>query len=183
MHLVLDLDETLIHITLKPIDDPDFTFRLDGDTYYGKKRPGLDTFLRYIFSKYESVSVWTAATKNYADKVLSKIMTTEQIRRLKFLKTRRDLTRIPGQPYMKQLQRVFNDPSYGISAENTIMIDDRADVLRNNPGNGLLIPPFKGSSRDQYLLKLIIILDGILHHNLGFGHFPRVLDLRALTDK
>lgn len=182
MHLVLDLDETLIHVTLRPIDNPDFTFRLDGDTYYGKKRPGLDLFLRYIFSKYTSVGVWTAATKNYADKVLHKIMTAEQIQSLRFLKTRRDLTRIPGQPYIKQLRRVFNHAAYGMSLQDTIMIDDRADVLRDNPGNGLLIPAFKGSSRDRYLSKLVIILDGILHHNLGFGHFPRVLDLKTLTD-
>lgn len=182
MHLVLDLDETLIHITLRPMSSPDFTFRLDGDTYYGKKRPGLDLFLRYIFSKYTSVGVWTAATKSYADRVLHKIMSKEQIRQLKFLKTRRDLTRIPGQSYIKQLRRVFDTPEYGMSPHNTIMIDDRADVLRDNPGNGLLIPAFKGSSRDRYLSKLIIILDGILHHNLGFGHFPKVLDLKTLTD-
>jgi hypothetical protein len=68
-----------------------------------------------------------------------------------------------------------------MTINNTVMIDDRKDVLRDNPGNGILIPAWKGQVGDTYLAKLIIILDGIFHHNLGFGHYGHVLDLRTLV--
>ena len=184
MHLVLDLDETLISISLQPIKKPDFQFMLQGQIYYGKKRPGLTLFLKFAFKRFQTVSVWTAATRGYAQLVLKHIMTPKQIKALVFFKTRRDLASSVG-PYYKPLVKMFTDPvagKIGMSRENTVMIDDRADVMRHNPGNGIIIPPWKGVPKDKYLPKLIIILDGVLTHNLGFGHYGRVLDLKLLVD-
>lgn len=181
MHLVLDLDETLIHVSMNPVKEPDFTFTIQGAKYYGKKRPNLDLFLVYAFKKFQTVSVWTAATAEYAKKVLNNIMTADQRKRLAFFKTRTDLD---GR-YLKPLKKIFGTPKarqLGITPHNTIMIDDRDDVLNDNPGNGIRIPAWKGTRGDKYLAKLLIILDGVMHHNLGFGHFPRVIDLRTLVD-
>lgn len=184
MHLVLDLDETLISVVLKEIPNPDFTFNINKVTYYGKKRPNLDLFLKYVFDKYSSVSVWTAGTREYAKKVLNRIMTEEQIKKLTFFKSRRDVVLVKGGHNYKPLKKMFDDPiaqRIGMTVHNTIMIDDRAEVLRDNPGNGIKIPVWRGADKDKYLSKLIVILDGILHHNLGFGHYPQVIDLKAIV--
>lgn len=184
MHLILDLDETLIRVSTTPIKDYDFTFTLQSIKYYGRKRPNLDLFLTFAFRRFQTVSIWTAATAEYARKVLNHIMTAEQRRKIAFLRTRRDLEGAPGS-YYKPLKKIFSTPNarkLGMNPRNTIMIDDRDDVLRDNPGNGIKIPPWNGVKGDQYLPKLIIILDGVLHHNLGFGHFPKVLDLKTLVD-
>jgi TFIIF-interacting CTD phosphatase-like protein len=185
MHLVLDLDETLISVSMNPIKDPDFKFSLQGTIYYGKKRPGLDLFLTFAFKRFQTVNVWTAATWEYAHRVLNHIMTAEQRSRLAFFKTRKDLAAFNEGPYYKPLEKIFSDPKakkLGLTKANTIMIDDRDDVLRDNPGNGIMIPPWKGRKNDKYLPKLLIVLDGALHHNLGFGHFGHVFDLRQLVD-
>lgn len=185
MHLVLDLDETLIHVSMTPIKEPDFVFTIQGNKYFGKKRPSLDLFLKFVFDRFNSVSVWTAATAEYARKVLCHIMTPEQRKRLVFVKTRRDLeTGVPG-PYFKPLRKIFESikaKEIGMIPQNTIMIDDRDDVLCDNPGNGIKMPPWRGLANDTYLAKLLIVLDGILQHNLGFGHFSRVIDLRTIVE-
>jgi TFIIF-interacting CTD phosphatase-like protein len=185
MHLVLDLDETLIHVSMTAVKGYDFSFVLQEETYYGKKRPNLDLFLTFAFKRFESVSVWTAATADYAKRVLDKIMTPSQRKKLAFFKTRKDLETIPNGPYFKPLSKLFRDAKarkLSMKARNTIMIDDRDDVLRANPGNGIKIPPWKGCKTDKYLAKLLIVLDGAVHHQLDFGHYPRVFDLCELVD-
>jgi TFIIF-interacting CTD phosphatase-like protein len=181
MHIVLDLDETLVCVSLEPTTHPDFKFKLDGLTYYGRKRPGLDLFLSYVFKKFKTVNIWTAATRPYGTIILNNIMTPSQIKRLTFFNTREDLTKVEGGSCTKQLKKIFNG-KHGLTPADTIMIDDRADVLRDNPGNGIKIPAWKGDKSDKYLPKLIIILEGIFYHNIGFGHFPSVLDLTTLVD-
>jgi TFIIF-interacting CTD phosphatase-like protein len=153
--------------------------------YFGKKRPNLDLFLTFAFRRFDSVSVWTAATSEYAKKVLTHIMSPAQRKKLAFFKTRRDLQLGPPGPYFKPLKKMFGTPKaqqLGMTSSNTIMIDDRDDVLRDNPGNGIKIPAWKGAKNDKYLPKLLIVLDGVLHHSLGFGHFPKVFDLCSLVD-
>lgn len=186
MHLVLDLDETLIHVSVTPVKEYDFTFVIQGSRYWGKKRPNLDLFLTFAFKRFQTVSVWTAATAEYAKRVVHAIMTPEQRKKLAFFKTRQDLTAPKGGPYFKPLSKLFKSSKakkIGMSPHNTVMIDDRDDVLRDNPGNGIKIPAWKGTKSDQYLAKLLVVLDGVFHHNLGFGHYPRVIDLKHLVDE
>lgn len=185
MHLILDLDETLVSVSMDPIKDPDFKFTLQGIMYYGKKRPGLDLFLTFAFKRFVSVSVWTAATCEYARKVISNIMTPDQKEKLAFFNTRKDLETMNQVSYYKPLDKIFKAnkaKKLGITKANTIMIDDKENVLVDNPGNGILIPAWKGNKKDKYLPKLLIILDGVMHHGIVFGHFPKVLDLRHLVD-
>lgn len=185
MHLVLDLDETLIHVSVTPVKEYDFTFVIQGSRYWGKKRPNLDLFLRFVFKRFQSVSVWTAATAEYAKRVVHAIMTPEQRKKLAFFKTRQDLTAPKDGPYFKPLSKIFRSKKakrMGMTPQNTIMIDDRDDVLSDNPGNGIKIPAWKGVKSDQYLAKLLVILNGVMHHNIAFGDFPEVMDLKNLVD-
>ena len=49
-HIILDLDETIVHISSKPSSQDQFQFQIGSHTYYGMKRTGLDDFLRQIFA-------------------------------------------------------------------------------------------------------------------------------------
>lgn len=74
--LVLDLDETLVHCTVEPVDDADLVFPVvfHGMTYqvHVRLRPHLFTFLERIKDKYE-VIVFTASQQVYADELLNLI--------------------------------------------------------------------------------------------------------------
>ena len=74
--LVLDLDETLVHCTVEPVDDADLVFPVvfHGMTYqvHVRLRPHLMEFLQKIKGKYE-VIVFTASQKVYANELLNLI--------------------------------------------------------------------------------------------------------------
>lgn len=161
--IILDLDETLIHSETNPTKmiNPDFTFTITGEKYYVRKRPGLDQFLVYLFKKFKVIGVWTAATRDYATKIVNNIFLPEQKARLKYFMSRKHM--IKGQ---KALHRIFDSTTdqecTACTRYNTIMIDDNPDVLENNPGNAIQIPQWLGKGKDDYLFKLMIVLQSII---------------------
>lgn len=72
MCLVIDLDETLVHSSFKPIANPDFIVpvEIDGTIHqvYVLKRPFVDEFLQKMGQLYECV-LFTASLAKYADPV------------------------------------------------------------------------------------------------------------------
>ena len=62
--LVLDLDETLVHSSFKPIPNPDHVLEVEVDgeltEVFVLKRPGMDAFLAAVARWYE-VGVFTAS--------------------------------------------------------------------------------------------------------------------------
>jgi hypothetical protein len=71
--LVLDLDETLVHSSFKPILDPDFIIPVEIEgkivDVYVLKRPLMDEFLAAVGDSFEVV-VFTASLSKYADPLL-----------------------------------------------------------------------------------------------------------------
>jgi len=186
MHLVLDLDETLIHVTLnKPHGyKPDFVLNIDGQIMYGKTRPGLKEFLKYSFRNFETVNIWTAATREYAIHVLNHIMTPEQRRSILFFWTRENLDVKPDGSFYKPLDKMFSHPTafrYGINRSNTIMVDDRADVMSRNPYSGIVIPAFRGRDKDTWLYKLIIVMDSMRKLGITPAHMTNLTYLKKIT--
>ncbi|KAJ3557745.1 hypothetical protein NP233_g11664 [Leucocoprinus birnbaumii] len=74
--LVLDLDETLVHSSFKPVQQADFIVPVEIEYHWHHfhvlKRPGVDEFLRRMGELYEVV-VFTASLSKYADPVLDKL--------------------------------------------------------------------------------------------------------------
>uniref|UniRef100_A0A914VWX5 Mitochondrial import inner membrane translocase subunit TIM50 n=1 Tax=Plectus sambesii TaxID=2011161 RepID=A0A914VWX5_9BILA len=70
--LIIDLDETLVHSSFKPVKNPDFVIpvEIDGVIHqvYVLKRPYVDEFLQRIGDKFECV-LFTASLAKYADPV------------------------------------------------------------------------------------------------------------------
>jgi RNA polymerase II subunit A small phosphatase-like protein len=62
--LVLDLDETLVHSSFKPIPHPEYIIpvEIDGMVHhvYVRKRPGCDTYLR-MMARYYEIVIFTAS--------------------------------------------------------------------------------------------------------------------------
>ncbi len=71
--LVLDLDETLVHSSFKPVPNSDYQLKIDVDgtmyNVYVLKRPGVDEFLERVSQQYE-VIVFTASLPQYANPLL-----------------------------------------------------------------------------------------------------------------
>eukprot|EP01126_Amoeba_proteus_P014506 TRINITY_DN1638_c0_g1_i4.p2 TRINITY_DN1638_c0_g1~~TRINITY_DN1638_c0_g1_i4.p2 ORF type:complete len:234 (-),score=23.16 TRINITY_DN1638_c0_g1_i4:454-1155(-) len=80
--LVLDLDETLVHSSFKPVDKYDFVIpvEIEGTVYqvYVAKRPGVDQFLKRVGELFE-VAIFTASLSKYADPLLDKLDTNKVI--------------------------------------------------------------------------------------------------------
>eukprot|EP00887_Chlorella_sp_A99_P000730 scaffold5.g730.t1 len=71
--LVLDLDETLVHSSFKPVPSPDYIIPVEIEgrivDVYVLKRPFVDHFLRAVGQRFE-VIVFTASLGKYADPLL-----------------------------------------------------------------------------------------------------------------
>jgi len=76
MCLVLDLDETLVHSSFKPTENPDYIIpvEIEGTVHkvYVCKRPGVDEFMRRMGEIFEIV-VYTASLSKYADPLLDQL--------------------------------------------------------------------------------------------------------------
>jgi len=79
--LVLDLDETLVHSSFKPIPNADFVISIELESVihrvYVRKRPGVDHFMHEVGKKFEVV-IFTASLSKYADPLLD-ILDKERI--------------------------------------------------------------------------------------------------------
>ena len=74
--LVLDVDETLVHSSFRPVPQPDMilSIEIEGTTHrvYVKKRPFVDEFLRFCSPLFEIV-IFTASLSKYADPLLDQL--------------------------------------------------------------------------------------------------------------
>ena len=71
--LVLDLDETLVHSSFKPVENADIVLpvEIEGSVcnIYILVRPGVSTFLKRMYKHYELV-VFTASLSKYAEPLM-----------------------------------------------------------------------------------------------------------------
>lgn len=162
VHLILDLDETLIHtfeitkqFSKKNASIADFYFNIDGQYFWVVKRPGLDLFLEFAF-KYFQIGIWTAADKEYAKQICKHILSLDQLHKIKFIYSRNfcHLDRNQSPPcFTKPLQKIFElFPTF--NSRNTIMIDNTLHVMKYNPYNGVHISDFTGQSDDSTLYHI-----------------------------
>jgi len=150
--LVLDLDETLVHSSFKPIPNADFIIPVEIDNQvhqvYVVKRPGVDQFLRCMAEKFELV-VFTASLAKYADPVLDLLDKDKVIGARLF----REACRNHKGNYVKDLSRLGRD------LKGTIIIDNSPASYMFHPENAVPIDSWFDDETDTELLDLIPFLE------------------------
>jgi len=176
--ILLDLDQTLIsaeypnEINHGKYKDKEKKIRHD-DMYDGDEhiytvysRPNLQKFLDYLFKNF-NVTIWTAASKDYALFIIDKIVLNNQPERkldFIFFSYHCDISK-KTKKYSKELCTLWDIHKIpGYSYQNTIILDDyKADVHKCQPNNCIIAPPFnftkEDSEKDTFLIDLIPELD------------------------
>lgn len=171
--IFLDLDQTLISAEANEEHNFDkykeksklFSFE-DMDGYYiVYARPGLQEFLTYLFENF-NVSVWTAASKDYAVFIIDKLILKDHPeRKLDYIlfSYHCDVSyhKKDHSKDLSMLWDVYNIDGY--NKDNTIILDDYSEVFQTQPNNCVIAIPFnftkKNSENDKFLTELIPELD------------------------
>jgi Dullard-like phosphatase family protein len=149
--LVLDLDETLVHSSFKPVEcDFNVDVEIENQVYkvFVAKRPHVDQFMKRCGELFEVV-VFTASLAKYADPVLDLL---DQHKVVDWRLFRESCSPFKGS-YVKDLGRMGRDI-------NTIMIiDNSPHSYFFNPENAIPCESWFSEQSDRELLDLIPILE------------------------
>mmetsp|Transcript_11127 Transcript_11127/g.19585 ORF Transcript_11127/g.19585 Transcript_11127/m.19585 type:complete len:319 (+) Transcript_11127:721-1677(+) len=152
--LVLDLDETLVHSSFKPVDNPDIVIpvEIDGTIHqvYVIKRPGVDKFLARAGELFEVV-VFTASLAKYADPLLDELDPNNVIKHRLF---RESCTLYLGN-YVKDLAIL------GRPIESVIIVDNSPASYLFQPENAIGVSSFIDDKEDRELVYCLRFLESI----------------------
>jgi TFIIF-interacting CTD phosphatase-like protein len=152
--LILDIDETLLFATERPLArEPDFLV----GPYLVYKRPHLDKFLAAV-SEWFDLAVWTSSGEDYAAGAIEFVVPDPGA--LKFLWSRQRCTRrfdpeLQEEFWIKDLKKVKR---LGYPLERLLMVDDSPEKLQRQYGNHIHVAPFVGDGADSELERLVPFL-------------------------
>eukprot|EP00300_Choanocystis_sp_HF-7_P009840 c16666_g1_i2.p1 GENE.c16666_g1_i2~~c16666_g1_i2.p1 ORF type:complete len:302 (+),score=54.18 c16666_g1_i2:38-907(+) len=156
--LILDLDETLVHSSFKPVPNADFIIPVDieGNIHqvYVCKRPHVDEFLEAVGKKYETI-IFTASLQKYADPLVDLLDKSKVVRGRLF---REDCVFYDGY-FVKDLSVLGRD------LKRTIIIDNAPNSYIFQPQNALPCKTWLDDESDNELLQFIPVLLAIEKHD------------------
>lgn len=164
-HIVLDLDQTIISSeNVKGFNNRDkmklFNYSTMDNYYYIFERPGLQSFLNYLFKNYR-VSIWTAASKDYALFIIENIILKGKYKRKIewiFYSYHCDISEklMKSIKNLSLLSDIFRIDDFD---KNTFIFDDNDEVYEAQPKRCLVAKPFyftdEGSEHDNYLEQVV----------------------------
>ncbi|KAJ3267369.1 hypothetical protein HDU77_000083 [Chytriomyces hyalinus] len=152
--LVLDLDETLVHSTFKPIPNADFIIPIDIEgqfhNVYVLKRPHVDKFLQVLGKQFEIV-IFTASMSNYANPVLDLLDTSKVVKHRLF----REHCVFHETKYVKDLSVL------GRPLESTMILDNAPESYMFQKSNGVPCQSWFNEMDDDELDELIPFFEGL----------------------
>jgi TFIIF-interacting CTD phosphatase-like protein len=176
-NIFLDLDQTIISAEdLSEFNPKKHKSRMKKFKYYYMdndyvifERPGLQIFLDYLFANF-NVSVWTAASKDYALFIIENIVLAKNKNRkidYIFFSYHCDLSK-DYKNHTKDLRLLWKVYKFNkFNKYNTLIIDDYDEVYETQPNNCIIAKPFefldKESEKDRFLLDLIYELEFLRH--------------------
>ena len=190
-HVILDLDDTLIHsffirsenqlehliessekksldyFIIKIASEP-FIY----ETFFVIKRPGVDKFLKNLLRNF-SVIIWSAGSHDYVHKISHHLFPhlDRQPKHI-FSSIHTHIKKIEEDSYevIKELSKIP-----GITDSNAIIIDDRDDVMCRNPHQGIVIKDFS----DPFAMNLDSKLDEVFETLKSEDTWKRMKKLRG----
>ncbi|KAI4494936.1 hypothetical protein M0804_001137 [Polistes exclamans] len=146
--MVIDLDETLVHSSFKPINNADFVVpvEIDGTVHqvYVLKRPYVDEFLQRMGELYECV-LFTASLAKYADPVADLLDRWGVFRARLF----RESCVFHRGNYVKDLNKLGRD------LQQIIIVDNSPASYIFHPDNAVPVTSWFDDMTDSELLDLI----------------------------
>ncbi|KAH9942440.1 NIF-domain-containing protein [Epithele typhae] len=154
--LVLDLDETLVHSSLKGVPQPDYIVPVEIEAYWHNffvlKRPGVDEFMKKMGEIYEVV-VFTASLSKYADPVLDRLDPSHSVAHRLF---RESCFNHKGN-YVKDLSQL------GRPVKDTIILDNSPASYIFHPHNAVPVSSWFNDPHDTELTDLCPFLADLAH--------------------
>ncbi|XP_047211625.1 carboxy-terminal domain RNA polymerase II polypeptide A small phosphatase 1 [Girardinichthys multiradiatus] len=146
--VVIDLDETLVHSSFKPVNNADFIIpvEIDGTVHqvYVLKRPHVDEFLKRMGELFECV-LFTASLAKYADPVSDLLDKWGAFRYRLF----RESCVFHRGNYVKDLSRLGRD------LKKVIIVDNSPASYIFHPDNAVPVASWFDDMSDTELLDLI----------------------------
>ena len=167
INVLLDLDQTLVssedlasfdmkkeHTKLNKFDYVVFLRE-----YVIVARPGLQEFLDFLFANF-NVSIWTAASREYALFIVQKLILVKPNRKIDFFfysyHSKLSISKSNKIKDLSMLWTTFRLSGY--NPKNTLVIDDNDEVYEAQPGNTFRIKEFqyksRGSDKDTELYRI-----------------------------
>eukprot|EP01122_Echinamoeba_exundans_P007702 TRINITY_DN2427_c0_g1_i2.p1 TRINITY_DN2427_c0_g1~~TRINITY_DN2427_c0_g1_i2.p1 ORF type:complete len:222 (-),score=21.69 TRINITY_DN2427_c0_g1_i2:114-737(-) len=154
--LVLDLDETLVHSTLKHSNYTHHSLNLlvEGSwrQFHVIKRPHLHFFLKQAAKRYEVV-LFTAGLREYADPLINLLDQNRDIFSSRYF---RESCVNRGGYFVKDLTKI------DVDLRNGFLVDNSEISYSLQKENGVPIPHFFDDPSDEALLNLMCFLDALL---------------------
>ncbi|XP_061652218.1 CTD small phosphatase-like protein isoform X2 [Phyllopteryx taeniolatus] len=160
--VVIDLDETLVHSSFKPISNADFIVpvEIDGTVHqvYVLKRPHVDEFLQKMGELFECV-LFTASLAKYADPVADLLDQWGVFRARLF----RESCVFHRGNYVKDLSRL------GRELSNVIIVDNSPASYIFHPENAVPVQSWFDDMNDTELLDLLPFFEGLSKEDEVYG--------------
>ena len=156
--LVLDLDETLVHSSFKPVENADITLPIEIDgqvcTIYVLVRPFVAEFLKRMAKIYELV-VFTASLSKYAEPLMLKLDPNNFCAYKLF----REHCTFYNNAFVKDLTRL------GRSMKDVIILDNSPVAYLFQPENAIPAVSWYDDRSDDELLRIANLLERMVHED------------------
>ena len=153
---MLDLDETLVHSSFKPVENADIELpvEIDGQicTIYVLVRPFVSEFLKKMHKIYELV-IFTASLSKYAEPLMGHLDPTKMCSYLLF----REHCTFFNNAFVKDLTRL------GRPMTDVIIVDNSPVAYLFQPENAIPAVNWYDDPNDTELPRIAAILEKLVH--------------------